>query len=99
MCEGELVSYKQFYTSSGVKKGDALSPTSFAVYVNDLASTIKSLGCEVQSGGENICILLSADDIILMADSEEAWWCKWGITINENKTEIMHFRNFRSATT
>ena len=60
-----------FFTSSGVKQGDALSPTLFAVYINDLASTIKSLGCGVQFGGENICVLLYADDIILMADSEE----------------------------
>ena len=97
-----------FFTSSGVKQGDALSPTLFAVYINDLANTIKSLGCGVQFGGENISVLLYADDIILMADSEEdlqrmlscaeAWCSKWRMTINEKKTEIMHFRNPRSAT-
>ena len=42
-----------------------------AVYINDLASTIKSLGSGEQFGGENISVLLYADDIILMADSEE----------------------------
>ena len=37
-----------FFTSSGVKQGYALSPTLFTVSINDLAITIKSLGCGVQ---------------------------------------------------
>ena len=57
-----------------------------SLYINDLASTIKSLGCRVQFGEEDIGILLHAYDIILMADSEdlqtilscaEAWCSKW----------------------
>ncbi len=33
-----------FPTILGVKQGDALSPTLFALYVNDLADEIKQLG-------------------------------------------------------
>ena len=68
MCGGEWISYKLFFHFLWCQ---ALSQTLFAVYINYRASTIKWIGCEVQSGGENISILLYADDINLMADSED----------------------------
>ena len=59
-----------FPTPSGVKQGDALSPTLFAVYINDLANQIKPLNCGVTCGSEQVSILLYADDIILLAETE-----------------------------
>ena len=47
-----------FATPSGVKQGDALSPTLFAMYINDLAIRIKSLQCGVRCGDDNISVLL-----------------------------------------
>ena len=82
-----------FDITSGVKQGDNLSPTIFAMYLNDLA----------------VSILLYADDIFLLAPYEEklqvmiprlADWCKlWRMVVNKDKTQIVHFRLVRHVRT
>ena len=52
--------------------------------------------------GENICILLYADDIVILSENEQKLqymlnkvsdWCKnWRMKINPTKTNIVHFR-------
>ena len=61
----------------GVKQGDNLSPTLFAIFINDLASEIKesNIGIDLNvEGGPNIdyvlSILLYADDIVCLAENE-----------------------------
>ena len=70
----------------GVKQGDCLSPTLFAIYINDLAVEIKNSNIGViLNENLTINILLYADDIVLLAKSEEdlqsllyivECWCK-----------------------
>lgn len=86
----------------GVKQGCRLSPTLFALYVNDLAEEIKALNCGIEMVGDRLALLLYADDIVLIAPSEQSlqlmldtvheWCTKWRLTINKDKTKIIHFR-------
>ena len=86
----------------GVRQGDTLSPTLFNVFVNDLANEIKELDCGVKLKNKTISILLYADDIVLISESEKSLqemldtvhrWCqKWQLGINCSKTQVIHFR-------
>ena len=94
-----------FGTLQGVRQGDNLSPTLFNVYINDLAKDLKEMGLGVSLDNINICVLLYADDIVLISENEEnlqkmldyvSDWCyKWQMKVNVDKTKIVHFRNKR----
>ena len=83
----------------GVKQGDCLSPTLFAIFINDLAKEIKDCNVGVQTDDNLFMnILLYADDIVLLAESEpdlqlllflvENWCKKWRLEVNLSKTNI-----------
>ena len=48
-----------------------LSPLLFHLYINDLVSDMKQLNLGIDIDGEKVCILLYADDVILMTETEE----------------------------
>ena len=87
---------------SGVRQGDVLSTTLFNVYINDLAKEIKSLNFGIPVEGYNLSILLYADDIVLLSETEDdlqcmldklhEWCIKWNMKVNETKTNVVHFR-------
>ena len=54
----------------GVKQCSKLSPTLFAIYINDLAEEINSLNCGLEIGDDQLALLLYADDIVLLASTE-----------------------------
>ena len=91
-----------FNNICGVRQGDSLSPTLFSLYVNDLVKTLKEKGPLLNIGGLLINILLYADDMVLMADNESDlqelldilydWCAKWRLSLNRDKTQIVHFR-------
>ncbi len=75
-----------------------------------MAVKLKSLGLGVSvDDDENICILLYADDVVLLADSEADLqimlnslheWCSSNyMTINTNKGNIVHVRSKSVART
>ena len=98
-----------FNIYAGVKQGDTLSPTLFSMYINDLATSVKELNCGIDIDGHNVSILLSADDLVLIARDEQhlqlmldkvAEWChKWRMIVNTDKTQVVHFRSRRSRLT
>ena len=98
-----------FDISSGVKQGDTFSPTLFNMYLNDLATEIKLLNAGVELDDCTISLLLYADDIVLIAPDEVSLqtqlnavyqWCRrWHMLVNEDKTQIVHFRPAGSAAT
>ena len=92
-----------FECSIGVKQGDTISPTLFAIFVNDLADELKRAGLGINITNDvSVSCLFYADDIILLAESEEKLqdmlsivdlWCKkWRLDVNLTKTNVMHVR-------
>ena len=54
-----------------VKQGDTLSPTLFAVYINDLALHLKESNIEIELDETTLVnVLCYADDIVLIAKCE-----------------------------
>jgi hypothetical protein len=91
-----------FEVRSGLRQGCSLSPIMFNLFMNDLAVKIRALDLGIDIGGENVCILLYADDVVLLADKEDdlqemlhalSDWCKMnGMSINSSKSNVIHFR-------
>ena len=91
-----------FHCENGVRQGDTLSPTLFSIFINDLSAEINNLNKGIEFGNEKLSILMYADDIVLLASSEEdlqimlntlnSWSTKWSIDINQSKSKIVHFR-------
>ena len=95
-----------FDCASGVKQGCNLSPTLFSVFANDLVREVNDLDLGVSMGESRVSLLLYADDIALVANSEEDLqtmlntlheWCRrWRVLINTNKSKCVHFRKGRT---
>ena len=92
-----------FSVHCGLKQGCSLSPLLFNVYINDLALKIDALGKGIKIDEETVSILLYADDVVLIAESEAdlqsmldilgIWYKSNLLSINMSKSNIMHFRN------
>ena len=73
--------------------------------MNDLPKHLKAFR-GIQFGDINICCLLYADDLVLLADSVQNMrtllqhpkdWCRtWKISINHTKSAVIHFRPQKS---
>ena len=98
-----------FAVRSGVRQGDSISPTLFALYLNEFAKEIKQLNLGVKLGNVDVSILLYADDMVLLANNEHDLqimlnkmheWChKWRLKVNISKSNIVHFRPPRAKLT
>ena len=74
----------------------------FNLYINDLVEQISSPGLGVDIGSEKLAILLYADDVVILAESEEDFqrildvlsqWCnKNELFVNPEKSKVVHFR-------
>ena len=92
-----------FSVKSGVRQGDNLAPTLFAIFVNDIAANINDLNLGVPIlNGERLSILKYADDIVLIAETADDlqimlnklsnWTKQWRLSVNIDKTKVMHCR-------
>ena len=92
-----------FQIKGGVRQGDNLAPTLFAMFMNSLSEEINSLNCGITiEDNLSLSILLFADDIVLLSESElglqtqintlENWTKNFRMAINLDKTKIVHFR-------
>ena len=86
---------ESFPVNCGVKQGCNISPSLFASYISDLALDMENLSVGITAGNLNLSLLLNADDIILLADTDgdlqlrlnvlNQWCHKWRMTTNRNK--------------
>ena len=92
-----------FSVHSGLKQGCILSPLIFNLFVNDLGTLLEHSGKGVSLDGVNLSCLFYADDLVLIAETEEdlqqlfdilAAWCDRNMMqINTDKTKVIHYRN------
>ena len=91
-----------FTTENGVRQGDSLSPTLFAIFINDLVKELNEFELGIPVENKKISVLLFADDIVISGENEqelqtllkyvEIWCRKWRMKINQDKTQIVHYR-------
>lgn len=91
-----------FEVKCGLRQGCILSPLLFNLYINDLAIYIRSVGKGVLCNDDIISILLYADDLVLLAETQHDLqcllnalndWCKRNdMTVNIDKSNVVHFR-------
>ena len=90
-----------FNAEYGLRQGCNLSPLLFNIFINKLAEQIQRLNRGVVEGDNNVSILMYADDIVLIAETETnlqimlntlyKWCSTWGLVINNNKSAVVHF--------
>jgi hypothetical protein len=88
-----------FETKVGVRQGDTLSPLLFNIFINGIVEKVKSMGIGARVGEEKVAILLSADDMVLITESEaelrelmravKEYCKKWYLEVNVDKTKVM----------
>ncbi len=79
------------------------------MYVNPLLSELKSSGLGVHIENMIVSVLAYADDLVLLAESEndlqglitilQKWCYQWRLSVNIDKTKVMHFRNKNESIT
>ena len=94
-----------FDVGCGLKQGCTLSTILFNLYVNDLVTSINNLNIGIDIGREKVAVLLYADDLVLVAETEQELqtllneldtWCTQNkLSINQRKSNVVHFRPHR----
>ena len=92
-----------FETKIGLKQGSVLSPILFDLFISTLPKEMKELNLGISIDNCWVGMELFADDIAILANSEEELqqmlkvvenWCnKWKMIININKTKLVYFNH------
>ena len=93
-----------FNYNRGVRQGCLLSPLLFSLYINDLVECLENGGAHgVSLWDIRLCAMLYADDLILLAESENdlelqmeilgKYKIEWNMEINPKKSKVMIFND------
>ena len=94
---------EMFDLQTGVRQGCVMSPVLFSFFINGLAKEIKRKAQGVQIGEDRVTLLLYADDIVLLAETQKdlqdmldivtSYSKKWRFRVNpkKGKSEVMIF--------
>ncbi len=66
-----IVKSKWLSVNTGFKQGCVISPLLFKFFINDLATQIKNSGKRLYISNELDALLLFADDLVVLCESEE----------------------------
>jgi hypothetical protein len=103
---GGQLGYTDFFPiETGVRQGCILSPWLYSLFINDLTRLLKKqtgFGASIDAFGEHrLCVLLYADDIVLLSDDENglehlmdtvhAYADEWRFEVNHSKCGLMRF--------
>ena len=92
-----------FDLSTGVRQGCVMSPILFSLFINGLAKEINKKTTGINVGGRRVRLLLYADDIVLLAESQRdlqrmldvvtEYSRQWRFRVNpkKGKSEVMLF--------
>ena len=111
-CESTLrlggnLGYTDFFPiQTGVRQGCILSPLLYSIFINDLAEELRNHpgGAKIDAAGKHVLtVLLYADDIVLMAETEEElqalmsvvdrYGHRWRFQVNPGKCGLLKFRH------
>ena len=83
----------------GVRQGCILSPTLFSLYTEELAARLRRKNVGVRVGENKICVLLYADDVVVMSESAEElqelldvvseYGNDFGVNFSSEKSQVM----------
>lgn len=94
---------KKFIVTEGVLQGECLSPMLFSLFISDLEQHFRAAGHRGLSvdGNSDIILLLYADDLVLLGDSQAdinrklaclyEYCCLNGLLLNTEKTKVVCF--------
>ncbi|VDI82666.1 Hypothetical predicted protein [Mytilus galloprovincialis] len=82
-----------FLVEAGVRQGDNLAPTLFAVFVEDLVTEINRMGKGINIGTDSLSCLLYADDIVLISDTVDGLQSLLHCVTNWSKIWRLESRN------
>ena len=96
-----MVHIQLFYISSGVKQGDVISRTLFAIFINDLCQGMNELNLEVKIHDQLIesSLLFAEEHLQRMLDFISHWCSQNKMSVSISKTKVVHFRKKNNALT
>ena len=88
----------EFLMKNGTRQGSVLSPYLFCVYMRCISHKLSSSGIGCHIGGISVCVLLYADDLVILASSWSAQQQLLNLCVDTVSQLDMKFNGLKSVT-